>query len=175
MQDVKTKNYYELLGVERNATLREIKTAYRDIARVYHPDSNFYADIIDSKLSAENVEIFKLITAAYHTLSHQEKREAYDRTLGEPIEDWDRPGDNAKENKKDTSRNHKNARTAFTFGQSVNEARNEENDQEFNKTRPMSEIINEGREKFQKELVKIFVGVICFFLTIIIFLLVFRR
>jgi len=64
-----TKNYYEILGVEPDVSVAEIKTAYRHLARKYHPDIN---------KSAGAVEIFKEITTAYETLSSPEKRTNYD-------------------------------------------------------------------------------------------------
>lgn len=64
-----TKNYYEILGVETNATLTEIKVAYRHLARKYHPDIN---------KTPEAGEIFKKITTAYETLSKTESRNHYD-------------------------------------------------------------------------------------------------
>lgn len=65
------KDYYEILGVPRNASLREIKSAYRKLAKLYHPDL-FPND-------KEKEERFRLIKEAYEVLSNEEKREAYDR------------------------------------------------------------------------------------------------
>ncbi len=76
-----TKNYYEILGVDREASVKEIKKSYHELARLYHPDSNFYADIIDDKLNAEQIELFKVITSAYQTLIDPQKREQYDTTI----------------------------------------------------------------------------------------------
>ncbi|XP_048329399.2 uncharacterized protein LOC107435129 [Ziziphus jujuba] len=64
------KDYYSTLNVGRNATLQEIKSSYRKLARKYHPDMNKGA-------GAE--EKFKEISAAYEVLSDDEKRSLYDR------------------------------------------------------------------------------------------------
>lgn len=80
------KNYYELLGVSRHATPDDIKEAFREIARVYHPDSKFYSEIIDEPISERDAEIFKAVTAAYNVLSNPEKRAEYDQTLPPMLE-----------------------------------------------------------------------------------------
>ena len=64
-----TKDYYEILGVSKNATQDEIKSAYRKLALQYHPDRNKSPD-------AEGR--FKEISEAYAVLSDQEKRNQYD-------------------------------------------------------------------------------------------------
>jgi DnaJ-class molecular chaperone len=69
------KDYYKTLGVERTADDKAIKTAYRKLARKYHPDVN-----------RGNAERFKEISEAYTVLSDPEKRKRYD-TLGP---DWER-------------------------------------------------------------------------------------
>jgi len=65
------KNYYDLLGVKRNASQQEIKKAYRQLARKYHPDVN------PGDKSSETR--FKEINEAYEVLSDKEKRQKYDR------------------------------------------------------------------------------------------------
>jgi len=64
------EDYYETLGISRNATPEEIKTAYRRLALKYHPDKN------PGNQAAE--ERFKLLSEAYQVLSDTEKRQLYD-------------------------------------------------------------------------------------------------
>jgi len=82
MVDIENRNYYELLGIEEDASVEEIKEAYHDIARVFHPDSRFYDEIIEDRdLTEEHNRLFKVITSAYHTLTNDEKRREYDAQL----------------------------------------------------------------------------------------------
>jgi molecular chaperone DnaJ len=64
------RDYYEVLGVERDASGEEIKKAYRALAFKYHPDRN--PDDADAEGH------FKEATEAYEILSHEEKRRVYD-------------------------------------------------------------------------------------------------
>ncbi|TML19955.1 MAG: molecular chaperone DnaJ [Actinobacteria bacterium] len=65
------RDFYEVLGVSRNASEAEIKKAYRQLAREHHPDAN-----LDDPGSEER---FKEVSLAYETLSDPQKRSVYDR------------------------------------------------------------------------------------------------
>ncbi|MCR4409395.1 MAG: DnaJ domain-containing protein [Candidatus Saccharicenans sp.] len=80
---LKTRNYYELLGVSRVANEEEIKKAYFNLARKYHPD-RFNTALTD--LSLVN-EVFNAITTAYRTLSEPDKRKQYDQQLVAPAQE----------------------------------------------------------------------------------------
>lgn len=67
------QDYYEILGVPRSATEKEIKAAYRRLARKWHPDLH------TGKAKKEAEEKFKQINEAYEVLSDPEKRARYDR------------------------------------------------------------------------------------------------
>ena len=65
------KDYYDVLGVNRKADSQEIKSAYRKLAKKYHPDTN------PGDKKAE--QLFKEVTEAYNVLSDGEKRKLYDQ------------------------------------------------------------------------------------------------
>jgi DnaJ-class molecular chaperone len=67
------QNYYEVLGIEKNAGGEEIKKAYRTLSLKNHPDRN--------NGSAESTALFQKISQAYDTLSDDQKRRQYDMSL----------------------------------------------------------------------------------------------
>jgi curved DNA-binding protein len=77
---VEFKDYYEVLGVPRNASVGAIKKTFRKLARQYHPD------VAKDKKGAE--EKFKELNEANEVLSDPEKRRKYDELGAE----WNQPG-----------------------------------------------------------------------------------
>jgi len=65
------KDFYEILGISKNATEAEIKKAYRKLAIKFHPDKN--------PGNKEAEDKFKEISEAYEVLSNEEKRANYDK------------------------------------------------------------------------------------------------
>src|ERR1700693_150468 len=80
------KDYYQVLGVAKNASEKDIKSAYRRLARKWHPDAN-------PKNPKEAEEKFKEIAEAYEVLGDPEKRKKYD-VLGS---DWQRASQQAEQ------------------------------------------------------------------------------
>jgi len=86
---VSKRDYYEILGVDREADMNTIKRAYRKLAMKYHPDRN--------PDDAEAAEHFREVTEAYEVLSDQEKRARYDQFGHAGVDDqmqdfWSRGG-----------------------------------------------------------------------------------
>jgi curved DNA-binding protein CbpA len=67
------KNYYYILGVEHSASQQEIKSAYKKLAKKFHPDTNAGDKFFEKR--------FKDIQEAYEVLSHDLKRQRYDNQL----------------------------------------------------------------------------------------------
>ena len=67
------KDYYKILGIEKEASTFEVKRAYRDMAKKYHPDVNS---------TPEAKEKFILMTEAYEILAEPKKRHFYDLHFG---------------------------------------------------------------------------------------------
>ncbi len=74
-QKVLAGSYYELLGLHPSASAREIRQAYRDLSKLYHPDTTKLPTAIATTQ-------FQKLNEAYATLSSPERRSRYDRKIG---------------------------------------------------------------------------------------------
>ena len=82
------KNYYEILGVSQDASKEAISKAYKEIALIYHPDSNFFSEILGNREEdSQSLEDFQIITNAFSVLTDDAKRAEYDSTLVS-FRDW---------------------------------------------------------------------------------------
>ena len=99
------KDYYAILGVPKNAPEKDIKSAYRKLARKWHPDAN-----PDKPKEAE--EKFKEISEAYEVLGDSEKRRKYD-VLGS---DWQRAARQAEQQRQHRTRYTEQDFGGFDFG-----------------------------------------------------------
>jgi hypothetical protein len=69
------KNHYQLLGIKPNASMQQIRRAYRDLSKLYHPDTTELPDAIATRK-------FQALNDAYATLSNPEQRTLYDHKIG---------------------------------------------------------------------------------------------
>ncbi len=68
------KTYYDILGVKENVDAKEIKKAFKELAKKFHPD-------LGKKKGKDYSKIFEEITVAYTILSNPKKRKIYDESL----------------------------------------------------------------------------------------------
>ena len=103
------KTYYEILGLPKTATKKEIKKAYLKLAKKYHPDLN--------QGSKESEEIFKQVNIAYEVLSDDVKKIDYDKKL--EAEAKAQPGGKKQTSTGQGSRPQPKARRPAGFGASA--------------------------------------------------------
>ncbi|KAI5189768.1 heat shock protein beta-6 [Nematocida sp. AWRm77] len=83
--------YYKTLGVSTEASIQEIKSAYRKLAKTYHPDGKVVQDVLSSCKTEKEKETlkekmnkkFSEVSTAYETLSDEEKKQKYDAGMDE--------------------------------------------------------------------------------------------
>ena len=122
------QSLYEVLGVTRDASAQQIREAFLELAKIFHPDSNFYSEICSAALTNQNIARFKKITEAYNTLRSPTLRAKYDASLPPPLPNWETERPSAG---RATSGVH--SRTWDSFGQAraVQETRVEQADEEL--------------------------------------------
>lgn len=77
---MRKKNYYDVLGVKKDASAEEIKKAYHSLCKKYHPDKNDFSKL-DENTQAKITSTFQMIGAAYSTLKDIDQKNEYDLTL----------------------------------------------------------------------------------------------
>src|ERR687885_1633508 len=76
------QNHYDVLGLERDASTDDVRSAYRLRSHMFHPDKyETYPEPLRSQLKTEAAKEFKKLTAAYDVLRDPAKRAAHDRDL----------------------------------------------------------------------------------------------
>ncbi len=75
MFNSKQQTYYDLLGVHPSASVIEIRRAYREMSKIYHPDTTTFS-------TAKATVKFQALNEAYAAISHPERRLAYDLEIG---------------------------------------------------------------------------------------------
>lgn len=144
VEEARVKTYYEILGVPFDASPQQIRETYKDLARLYHPDSNYYADLIKQGPSPEQVELYKIITSAYQTLIDPNKRSVYDEKvkplLTGSFQKWEDKSDDFFNEKKPT-RARQN-----TFGVANHDPMSEAELKSFRSTR-VTQIIKRQKRK----------------------------
>ena len=76
------KNFYEVMGLDQAATTKDVRSAYKKLALVLHPDKN---DAPDAEIQ------FRQLAAIYDVLKDKNKREMYDKVLVEGLPNWRNP------------------------------------------------------------------------------------
>jgi len=124
------KNYYEILGVDSAVTAEELKSAYRRLARKYHPDI----------AGEEGVEKFKEITEAYETLSDETKRKRYDILCG--IFNYNKSTTD-KTTQKEAQKAYRQAQNQEEIIKEANKNNNKAEQKQQSSTQDFSDILND--------------------------------
>ncbi|CAD5224297.1 unnamed protein product [Bursaphelenchus xylophilus] len=117
-------NHYEALGVKATATSAEIKSAFYELSKQYHPDLN-----PDDKDKA--AEQFQKVAAAYEILGNETKRKEYDRNFGQPRRTRANPYDHS-EARRRRGNFHQSSAEFRDFDRQFREFASRQNREEFN-------------------------------------------
>ena len=79
---ITSNNYYEVLGIARDASSKDIKKAYREMALKYHPDKNSIPCMWHYHLEAK--EVFNKVVNSYNVLSDEARRKNHDAEISKP-------------------------------------------------------------------------------------------
>jgi len=109
-------NHYQILGVSPTASEEEIKSAFKTLAKKYHPDKN------SGNLAAE--EQFKKINAAYQILSDKTKRQRYDYILNYQIQKQKKVSDNTANTRQKTNVNSERKKSTSIHSKKVDKNKN---------------------------------------------------
>jgi len=107
-EKILSSSYYQILGVPKNASDDEIKKAYFQLARKFHPDR--FDRTVPHEQKAQIEDIFDKITKAYRTLTNKQQRQEYD------IRGASSPPDTGKDVVKKADTKFRQAKTLFTMG-----------------------------------------------------------
>jgi DnaJ-domain-containing protein 1 len=84
-------DHYAILEVERRASPDAVKSSYRELAKIFHPDRHGQLSSADPTVKASLERVFQAVSTAYSTLSDAHARESYDRTLADAMQRSARP------------------------------------------------------------------------------------
>lgn len=142
---VVTQNHYKLLGVERRASVEEIKSAYHELAKIFHPDSNFYSEIIEEGSAQRHLRTFQALTEAYTTLANTRRRAEYDSQLGKELPSWDDNSEAQRDMERARQRKESGVYPPTMFGDFRVEFSAPGEDGDTVDVRPISEILRQER------------------------------
>ncbi len=148
------KDYYEILEVATNATMEEIKTAYRKKARLYHPDRYSATNISQAKKDYYE-EKFKEVSEAYEVLRDFRKRRAYNFEYNDY---YSNPSNYQEETSEDTEESFKTSNFVDNLKEAYQDIKKEETQNSFSKrhkkiSRKLEKEFVDNRETFGQEII----------------------
>jgi DnaJ-class molecular chaperone len=115
-QELNQKSYYQLLGVERAADERAVRTAYYHMVARFHPD--LYGDILEVDVRAKLVTLYTRLVEGYRILRDPQKRAQYNRMVDQKKLRWSLEDDRG-QRREETEIANAHARRFFRLGRSA--------------------------------------------------------